>query len=129
MLLDTDILISAQRGSDKAADFLDALNEKIISLQTYLELLQGVRNLVHQKATQEYILKSRFKILPFSENIGARALSYIEKYNLSHGLMAGDAIVAATAVENKLSLATQNLKRFRFIHGLKLEPFRWHRNS
>jgi hypothetical protein len=44
-----------------------------------------------------------FVVLPLSENIGQRALIYIEEYTLSRGLTAGDAIVAATAVENNMT--------------------------
>jgi predicted nucleic acid-binding protein len=40
------------------------------------------------------------------------------------GLRAGHAIVAATATENNLTLATANEKRFRPIKDLKLKVFK-----
>ena len=65
-----------------------------------------------------------FATLSLSENIGHRALIYIEEYSLSHGLRAGDAIIAATAAENNLTLVSGNAKHFRPIKELKLKVFR-----
>jgi predicted nucleic acid-binding protein len=65
-----------------------------------------------------------FAVLQFSENIGHRACVYVEQYCLSHGLRAGDAIVAATATENNLTLVTSNAKHFRPIRDLKLKVFK-----
>ena len=48
----------------------------------------------------------------------------MEEYALSSGLRAGDAIVAATAVENHLILSTGNRKHFKDIKDLRFEPFR-----
>jgi predicted nucleic acid-binding protein len=46
-----------------------------------------------------------------------------EEYALSNGLRAGDAIVAATATENNLILATSNAKHFRSIKDLRVKVF------
>jgi hypothetical protein len=44
----------------------------------------------------------------------------IEEYALSHGLRAGDALVAATAAEHGLTLCTCNAKHFSPIRDLKI---------
>ncbi|RME29708.1 MAG: hypothetical protein D6800_02445 [Candidatus Zixiibacteriota bacterium] len=59
-----------------------------------------------------------------TENIGHRAAVYIEEYALSSGLRAGDSLVAATAVEYGLPLASSNRKHFRAIQELDLRVFR-----
>jgi len=59
-----------------------------------------------------------------SENVGHRALVYIEEYGLSSGLRAADALIAATAVENAMPLMTANAKQFRAIRDLELVVFK-----
>ncbi len=124
MLFDTDILIWIQRGNHRAAALIDREEERCISVLTYMELLQGAK----EKRQHEYILdflsEYGFRILPLSENIGHRAAIYIEEYSLSHGLRAGDAIIAATAADNHLTLCTSNLRHYRPIKELKLRTFK-----
>ena len=64
-----------------------------------------------------------FITLPLTENIGHRALIYIQEYTLSHGLRAGDAIIAATAAENNMTLVSSNAKHFKPVKELKLKVF------
>jgi predicted nucleic acid-binding protein len=49
---------------------------------------------------------------------------FIEEYSLSQGVRTGDAIIAATAVENSLVLATANFKHFKAIKELNLYVFK-----
>ena len=63
-------------------------------------------------------------MLPLTENIGHRAAIYIEEYSLSSRLGAADAIIAATATENNMTLVTGNEKHFKQIKGLKLKIFK-----
>jgi len=63
-------------------------------------------------------------VLPLTENIGHRAAVYIEEYSLPGGLRAGDAIVAATAVENREVLISSNIKHYRTIRDLDFKPFK-----
>lgn len=65
-----------------------------------------------------------FVVLPLSERIGLRAVVYTEQYALPYGLRAGDAIVAATAVEAGLPLVTSNTKHYRPIAGLTVRQFK-----
>ena len=70
------------------------------------------------------IISLGFVVLPLTENIGHRALIYIEQYALSHGLRSGDAIIAATAAENNLTLVSSNAKHFKPIKELKFKLFK-----
>ena len=124
MIFDTDILIWIQRGNEKAARLVDASDERYLSALSYMELLQAAESKKQHHVVKEFLKTFAFQILPLSENIGYRALVYIEEYSLSSGLRAGDAIVAATAVENNLVLATGNQKHFKPIKDLSLKVFR-----
>ena len=123
MLFDTNILIWVEHGNRKAASLINSRDERFISVQTYMELLQGVRTLPRIKLIKDFLSNLGFKTLPFTENIGHRASIYIEEYTPSCGLRAGDAIIAATAVENHLVLATGNHKHFKAVKDLQLHRF------
>ena len=89
-----------------------------------MELLQGAKNKTQHKIIKEFLSDFGFTVLPLTENIGHRAAIYIEEYALSCRIRAGDALVAATAVENNLSLVSSNAKHFLPIKDLKLKMFR-----
>jgi len=124
VIFDTDIFIWIQRGNARAARWVEAEDERLLSVQSYLELLQGAENRRQHEQTKSFLKDFGFSTLPLSENIGHRAAVYIEEYGLSHGLRAGDAIVAATAAEHGLVLCTGNAKHFRPIRDLKTRIFR-----
>ncbi len=124
MIFDTDIFIWIQRGNVKAAELLDSEYERLLSVQTYMELLQGAKDKSQHKYILDFLRDFNFKTLPLSENIGHRAAIYIEEYSLSHGLRTGDAIIAATATENSLTLCSSNTKHFKPIKELRLKVFK-----
>jgi len=124
MLFDTDILIWIQRGNVKAANLVDRTDERLISIQSFMELLQAARDKREHAIIKRYLTDLSFSVLPLTENIGHRALVYVEEYGLSSGMRAGDAIVAATATENGLTLATGNARHFRPVKGLVVRIFR-----
>ena len=124
MLFDTDILIWVQRGDTKAAGLINDSSERYMSIQTYMELLQCAKNKTQHQHTRDFLYSFGFVTLPLTENIGHRAAIYIEAYTLSSGLRAGDAVIAATAVENNVTLVSSNAKHFKPIKDLKLKVFK-----
>jgi predicted nucleic acid-binding protein len=124
MIFDTDIFIWVQRGNSKAARLVEKTTDRFLSIQTYMELLQGATSKDQHKNTKSFIKDFNFIVLPLTENIGHRALVYVEEYALSNGIRAGDAIIAATAVENNLPLSTSNRKHFKGIRDLNLKVFK-----
>ena len=123
MLFDTDIFIWVQRGSRKAARLIERTEERLLSVYSYMELLKGAKNKEQHAQINDFLSSFGFMALPLSENIGHRALIYIEEFALSHGLRAGDALIAATAAENNLELATSSAKHFKPIKELKIKVF------
>ena len=123
MIFDTDIFIWVQRGNGKAARLINRSEERYLSVYSYIELLQSAKNKQQHEHTNDFLSSFGFVVLPLSENIGHRALIYIQEYALSHGLRAGDAIIAATAAENIMTLVSSNAKHFKPIKELKLKIF------
>lgn len=124
MIFDTDIFIWVQRGDEAAADLMERDPERHLSVLTYMELLQGAKDKKQHHDITDFLKSFGFKMLPLTENIGHRAAVYIEEFALSHGLRAGDAIIAATAVENGMTLCTGNQKHFKPIKEVKLKFFK-----
>lgn len=123
MLFDTDIFIWVQRGHAKAARLMENEAERWLSLYSYLELLQGAREKRQHHVTTTFLREFGFRVLPLTDAIGHRAAVYMEEYALSSGLQAGDALIAATAVDHGLVLCTSNRKHFKAIRELKLAVF------
>lgn len=116
-LADTTVVVDHLRGNKKATKFLEECNPGI-SVVTVAELIQGSKD----KGEQAMAVKicTAFQELSIDKKISGRALELIEKFYLPHGLLFLDALIAATALENKLVLITGNLKHFRFIKGLRI---------
>ena len=124
MIFDTDIFIWVQRGNHKAASLIESTRERYLSVQTYMELLQCAKDKGQQRTVKRFISDFGFDILPLTENIGHRALIYVEEYGLSSGMRAGDAIIAATATENGMPLTTGNAKHVKIVKDLELKVFK-----
>ncbi len=124
MMFDTDILIWVQRGNAKAARLVDQSTDRHLCIFSYMELLQGARNKEQQRYVSSYIRDLGFSVLPLTENAGHRALIYVEEFGISSGMRAGDALIAATAVENNLTLVSSNIKHFKTLKELQLQQFK-----
>ena len=120
MIFDTDVFIWIQRGSRRAADIFERHPERFIAAQTYMELMQGARNVAQQTAARRFLKDFKVQILQFSAEIGNRAMTLVEQYALSHNMRSGDALIAATAIESAQPLCTANIKHYRQIPLLEL---------
>ncbi len=124
MIFDTDVLIWASRGNEKAARAIDAEPDRALAIVSFMELLQGARSKLEARQIQQSLRQLQFRILPLSEAIGTTAAALIEQHALAHGIQLADALIAATALESGHSLCTGNAKHFRPIRGLSRMAFR-----
>ena len=86
---------------------------------TCLELLAGART--QRETTDLDLLLSGYRAIPPNEEITRRAYYLMKTYARSHGLHTLDALIAATAVEEGLTLVSKNRKHFQMISDLNLE--------
>ena len=124
MLFDTDVLIWCFRGVAKAAKAIEADKAPAISVVTYMELVQGVRDKKELKAVTSFLSDMGIAVLPLTENIGHRASIYLEEHALKDGMALADALIAATAIERALTLCSGNAKHFKVINDLTLAMFK-----
>ena len=123
MLFDTDVLIWYLRGNKKAALALEKSDSRELSIISYMELLQGARNKQEIKVIRGFLKDMDFESLPVTENTGHRASVYMEEYCLKVGMCLADALLAATAVENHLTLCTGNKKHYKPIAEIEIRIF------
>ena len=123
MLVDSDVLIWYLRGHAKAAQFLNDLPTLRLSVVTYMELVQGCRNKEELSWLQRDLAARQAKLVPITEAISGRAVALLEAHFLGAGLQMADALIAATAIEHQLTLATANIKHFQVVDKLALKPF------
>ena len=120
-IIDTDILIDAGRGVSEAVNYLkqhEPSSDLAISVVTQMELTVGCRNKAEQRDLARFL--QRFRTLKITSPVSDKAIELLEQYNLSHGLLIADSLIAATALVHAEPFATQNQRDFRFISGLNL---------
>lgn len=116
-LPDTNIFIGVFKGDAKLKTLIES-SDSAINTIIYLELIQGAKNKAEIEKIEKYLVL--YELLHFDKATSQRAIELVRNYSKSHGLMLPDAIIAATCVENDLTLITYNIKDFRFINGLKI---------
>lgn len=114
-LADTTVLVEMLRGNSLAKRFLESSPE--ISKVTLIELIQGCKNKEELRLVEKAC--DPLHQIKIDGAISEMAIELLKKYNLSHGMLFLDALIAATCVIRKNTLVTQNLKDFRFIANLE----------
>ena len=119
-LIDSNVLIDVSRGNEGAIKYVDRLAEPwAISQVTAMELVVGARD-KRDLATIDGFL-SLYPVVPLSSSIGTGAYRLLKTYAKSHGLHVFDSLVAATAMEEALTLITLNRKHYQMLEGLQLK--------
>lgn len=120
-LIDTDILIDGTRRLPDAISFLASqqiagrLNIGIVSA---MELIQGCRNKTELSQIKE--LLNRINVIPVSSAMSQTACQLMETFFLGQGLVIPDALIAATAIEQGLTLYSKNIRHYRMIANLSV---------
>ena len=124
MIIDTDVLIWYMKGSEKAYREIENTDNFFMSVITYMELVQGMRNTEELNSLRKALRLWNAKILYIFEDISAKAMFYVEQHFLSHSLQIADALVGATAVAYSLPIFTAYDKHYKSIKGVQLKIFR-----
>ena len=124
MIIDTDVLIWYMRGNEKAYEVIENMPSFHLSVVTYMELVQGMRNKNELNELRKALRLWNAKILYVTEEISSKAMFFIEKHYLSHSLEIADSLIAATSITSALPLITGNDKHYRVISDLELKVFR-----
>ena len=124
MLTDTDVLIWYMKGNKKAYKAVASQRSLYISVVTYMELIQGMRNKQELNALRKALRHWQARILYINEEISAKVLFYVEQHFLSHSIHLADALIGATAVINGMPLMTANDKHYKAIKEIDIKIFR-----
>jgi toxin FitB len=112
VLIDTDVFIDHLRG---AAELRPSKHRVHYSVITRAELFAG-----SSATAQISLLLAPFRELPVDRAVSERA----GRIKRESGLRMPDALIAATALEHGLSLATRNRRHFQPVQGLRLRALR-----
>lgn len=124
MLIDTDVLIWYMRGNEKAFDALENRSNFCVSVITYMELVQGMRNKGELISLRKAFKNWGTRLLFISEEISSKAMFYVEQHYLSHSMQIADALIAATSVACGEPLLTGNDKHYKIVKEVDLRIFR-----
>ena len=116
--LDTNVLIDYLRNVEEAYGYFESLLKRpSASVVTITELIVGAKSRREEDRIAQ--LEDIVLFLPVTLEIARRAGQFTKHYRASHGIDDADALIAATAEQHKLPLATLNVKHFPMFPKLK----------
>jgi hypothetical protein len=123
-VLDTDVFIDHFRGLAAATAYIQGLPvaQRATTGVTIMELYKGAENREQLATIESFLTRNHVTRLPLAAATSQRAASLLYTYVLAHGLGIPDALIAALVLEGDHTLVTSNVRHFRFIAGLRLEP-------
>ena len=124
MIIDTDVLIWYMKGNKKAFDVIENSKSFSISVVTYIELVQGMRNKSELNTLRKSLHAWKSEILYISEEISVKAMFFIEQHYLSHSIQLADALIGATAIAYGKTILTANDKHYKMIKDIQIKKFR-----
>lgn len=127
-LLDTDTLSHVMRDitpsvRSHAVQYLSKHGHFRLSSITRFEILRGLKARNAARQLQDFeVFCSLNQVLPLTDTVIVRAADiYADLHRRGQLISDADILIAATALENRLTLVTSNTAHFRRIPGLVLD--------
>lgn len=124
MVIDTDVLIWYMKGNKNAYKTIEDSKNFYISVVTYMELVQGMRDKNELNKLRRALHAWNSKILYISEEISVKAMFFVEQHYLSHSIQLADTLIGATAISHGLPILTGNDKHYKILKDLQTKKFR-----
>jgi len=124
MVIDTDVLIWYMKGNEKAYKIIEKSKNIFLSVVTYMELVQGMRNKNELNNLRRALHGWDLKILYISEEISVKAMFFVEQHYLSHSIQLADALIGATAIAYGIPILTGNDKHYKILKDIQTKKFR-----
>lgn len=115
--IDTNVFSQIFKGNSPVKQFVENIGAAI-DATVYIECIQGSKSNQEKHGVKKYL--DNFALIQITPNISQLAIKLIDDYSNSHGLLLADALIAASALENNLTVVTYNANDFNFIQDLKL---------
>lgn len=123
MIVDTDVLIWYSKEHQKAIELIHRLDTFSISVVTYMEIIQGVRNKKELNTFKKALGILNVKIYQIDELVSTKAMFLLEQYSLSHSMELADALIGATAIIKQQPLITGNDKHYKPLPEIEIKKF------
>jgi len=129
-LVDTDILSYYFKGEEAVIQNFRKYSEKFsfinLSLITYYEILSGLRFKNSNKILNNFLHFSRENnIIPLTiKSVNFSSIIYSELRKSGQALADADILIAGIALENNLTLVTNNVRHFSKIKGLIIDNWK-----
>ncbi len=120
-IFDSDILVDYLRLHKPAIKLLDGIDRKDrrIAFLSQFELLKGCVKKAQSQKVDSFL--KHFNIIPLDKVVAKKALQIYRTDKWHTGIQIADSFIAATAIENKLTLVTRNIKHYKNIPSLELQ--------
>ncbi|MCC7365828.1 MAG: type II toxin-antitoxin system VapC family toxin [Dehalococcoidia bacterium] len=103
---DSNIIIDWLRGVPQADPEFEAVDRRVVSIVTWIEVLVGVRSVEEERAARRFL--ARFRVLDVTPAIAERAVTLRRERHLK----VADSIIHATALHEGVELVTRNTRDF-----------------
>ncbi len=117
-LADTNVFSKIFRGDLELSRSIVGL-DSVIDATVYIECIQGSKSNHEKRVIDKYL--QQFPLMPITPVTSALAIGLIREYSNTYGLLLADALIASTALDNKLTILTFNIKDFSFIRDLRCQ--------
>ncbi|WP_409029266.1 type II toxin-antitoxin system VapC family toxin [Gracilimonas sediminicola] len=121
MIVDTNIFIDFLKGNEDAVHFIQKNQPVSTSVVVVSELYSGVKTKAEMNELSSFL--SFVNKIDVTEAIARKAGLLRRKYHKSHGIKIPDAIIAATAEQQGVPIATLDKKHFSVLTNNLIIPY------